>query len=42
MSMKYNDLIEKADQYEAEYWLAELMYFGAIEGLKEPALTPIS
>jgi hypothetical protein len=28
--------MKKADESEAEYWLAELMYFGAIEGLKEP------
>jgi len=33
--MKYSDLIEKVDEFEAEYWLAECMYFAAIEGLKE-------
>jgi hypothetical protein len=33
--MKYNDLIEKTDESEAEYWLAEYLYFAAVEGLKE-------
>lgn len=33
--MNYSSLIEKVDESEAEYWLAECLYFGAIGGLKE-------
>jgi hypothetical protein len=32
--MRYRDLINKVDEFEADYWLAECLYSGAIDGLK--------